>query len=176
MNRPKSVPRHAGFTMIELLIVLLIAMVLLTLSAPEILKYYIRSQLEGIAREVSVTMQRARYQAIRSSQNVQVCANETDGVITALGGSIELPATVSFGAPALSIPSVLTGDCFVFRPDGSVEETGAFRIQDVRGNFLEIWVSPQATARVQVRKWDENDGKWYTRGDKVWEWNTGKIL
>jgi len=178
MNRPKSVPRQAGFTMIELLTVLLIAMVLLTLSAPEILKYYVRSQLEGLAREVSATLQRARYQAIRSSQNVQVCANEADRVITTPGTSLDLPDAVSFGAPPSfdAIDTELTGGCFVFLPDGSVDKTGAFRFQDVRGNFLEIQVEPQATARVQVRKWDEDANDWFTRGDKVWEWKTGKVL
>jgi general secretion pathway protein H len=178
MNRPKSVPRHAGFTLIELLVVMLVAMVLLTLSAPELMKYYIRSQLEGLAREASITMQRARYQAIRSSQNVQVCANKTDRVITAPGASLDLPESVSFGEPPSADPIEGTDDCLVFLPDGSVQEMGAFRIQDVRGNFLEIRVWPQATARVQVRKWDETDSQWHTReqGGKAWEWKTGNLL
>jgi prepilin-type N-terminal cleavage/methylation domain-containing protein len=177
MNRPKSVPRNAGFTLIELLVVMLVAMVLLTLSAPELMKYYIRSQLEGLAREVSITLQRARYQAIRSSQEVQVCTNEADRVITAPGASLDLPESVSFGAPPAADPSEVT-DCFVFLPDGSVRKPGVFRIQDVRGNFLEIQVKPQATARVQVLKWDETESKWYTReqGGKAWEWKTGNLL
>jgi prepilin-type N-terminal cleavage/methylation domain-containing protein len=182
MNRPKSVPRHAGFTLIELLVVMLVAMVLLTLSAPELMKYYIRSQLEGLAREASITMQRARYQAIRSSQDVQVCANAADRVITAPGASLDLPDSVSFGAPpsfdAIDIKAPGGGNCFTFRPDGSVQYGGAFRIQDVRGNFLEIQVGPVATARVQVRKWDETESDWYTReqGGKAWEWKTGNLL
>jgi prepilin-type N-terminal cleavage/methylation domain-containing protein len=178
MNRPKSVPRHAGFTLIELLVVMLIAMVLLTLSAPELLKYYIRSQLEGLARETAISLQRARYRAIKDSLQVQVCAKTDEGVITVPGGSLELPRTISFDAPGSLDPVTLTGDCFVFLPDGSVRETGAIRLADVRGNFLEIRVQPQATARVQVLKWDDDDGEWYSRdqGGKAWEWKTGKLL
>ena len=178
MNRPRSVPRHAGFSMIELLVILLIAMILLTISAPELLKYYIRSQLEGFARETSLVMQRARYRAIKDTQQTQVCADLAGGLITSPAGAIELPDSVRFEAPPPLDAVTVPGNCFVFLTDGSVDEPGAFRIADIRGNFLEIRVEPKATARVQVRKWDEAEGDWYTRdqGGKAWEWKTGKIL
>jgi len=165
--------------LIELLVVLLIAMILLTLSAPELLKYYIRSQLEGLARETALTLQRTRFRAIKQSQPMQVCADVAGGVITAPGGALELPDGVRFEAPpSQTVIDRLTGNCFVFLPDGSVQELGAFRIADVRGNFLEIRVEPQATARVHVLKWDETAEDWYTRdqGGKAWEWKTGKLL
>lgn len=178
MNRPKSVSRDAGFTMIELLVVLLVALVLMTLSAPELLKYYIRSQLEGVARQTSFILQKARFEAIKNSQQMEVCANTTDKVVTGLGQTIELPDSVSFEAPSSEPPITVPDDCFTFLSDGSVKETGAFRFADVRGNFLEVDVAPKATARVQVRKWDETVNKWYTRdqGGKAWEWKTGNLL
>jgi prepilin-type N-terminal cleavage/methylation domain-containing protein len=188
MNRPQSVSRDAGFTMIELLVVLLVALVLMMLSAPELMKYYIRSQLEGVTRQTSFILQKARFQAIKNSQEVEICADTAGRVVTGLGQTIELPDSVSFGAPASEDPTV-TGDCFVFLADGSVkfmadgvvvedEEPRPFRFADVRGNFLEVQVAPRATARVQVLKWNEEDNAWYTRdqGGKAWEWKTGNLL
>jgi prepilin-type N-terminal cleavage/methylation domain-containing protein len=40
----------------------------------------------------------------------------------------------------------------VFQPNGSVAEQGAFRIADVRSNFLEVRVAPAATGRIEIRK------------------------
>lgn len=179
MNRPESVSRHAGFTMIELLVVLLVALVLMLLSAPELMRYYIRSQLEGVARETSFVLQRAKYRAIKNGQPVQICADEAGRVVTGPSHPVELEDSVKFEAPSGQGAAVMVpGNCFVFLPDGSVEETGAFRFADVRGNFLEVRVEPLATARVQVRKWDETDNEWYTRdqGGKAWEWKTGNLL
>lgn len=178
MNRPKAVSRDAGFTMIELLTIMLVALVLMMLSYPELLKYHIRSQLEGVTRQTTYVLQRAKYRAIKNSQPVQICADTAGRVVTGLGETIELEDSVKFEAPPAQDVITVTGNCFTFLPNGSVEETGAFRFADVRGNFLEVRVEPQATARVQVRKWDETDNEWYTRdqGGKAWEWKTGHLL
>jgi prepilin-type N-terminal cleavage/methylation domain-containing protein len=186
MNRPKSGGQDAGFTLIELLTVLAIALVVLALGSVPLMKMYIRFQLEGMAQGASVAMQQARLQAIRRSQQAQVCA-QVDAVtglgriVATRGGGvqfarIELSKTVRFGAPGSQPAITVPGDCFTFLPDGSVTATGAFRLADVRGNFLEIRVEPQATARVQLRKWDETDSQWYTRdqGGKAWEWSVVK--
>ena len=174
MNRPKSVSRDAGFSMIELLTVLLVGLVLMMLSAPELMKYYIRSQIEGVTREVSFVLQRARYRAIKHSQEVQVCGDAAAGFVTGPGVPVDLPKSVSL----YEITFTSGGNCFIFQPDGSVKEIGAFRFSDVRGNLLEVDVSPQATARVQVRKYNETEDKWFTRdqGDNAWEWKTGNLL
>ena len=110
---------------------------------------------------------------------MQICADEAGRVVTGPSHPVELEDSVKFEAPSGQGAAVMVpGNCFVFLPDGSVEETGAFRFADVRGNFLEVRVEPLATARVQVRKWDETDNEWYTRdqGGKAWEWKTGNLL
>jgi prepilin-type N-terminal cleavage/methylation domain-containing protein len=67
----------------------------------------------------------------------------------------------------------------IFQGDGSVPVlgTGAFRFGDESGNFLEVRVSPAATARVEVRKCfactDANDpDDWHANGEggKAWTW------
>lgn len=62
----------------------------------------------------------------------------------------------------------------VFQPNGSVADEGAFRIADLRGNFLEVRVAPAATGRIEIRKWQ--DEVWRGTGDPTdpdfiaWKW------
>lgn len=70
----------------------------------------------------------------------------------------------------------------VFETDGSIRAIGAFRFGDNQGNFLEVRVSPQATGRTEVRKFNDDlvnpeDGSFYhpkgnrATGDAIWEWD-----
>lgn len=64
-------------------------------------------------------------------------------------------------------------DQAIFEPDGSINDAGAFRFGDQRGNFLEVRVDPPATARIEVRKWtDEGGGAWQSQGEggATWKW------
>lgn len=182
MILPRRVRGNAGFTLVELLVVLAVGMILVLVSYPELAKYYTRSQLEGTAQQLSLMMQKARYQAIKTGQATTVCADTANRRVLAAGltllPQVELPKAISFGAPAPQTAITVTGNCFGFNPDGSVAEVGSFRLVDQNANYLELRVDPQATARVQVRKWDATDSQWYTRnqGGKAWEWNTNTIF
>jgi len=73
----------------------------------------------------------------------------------------------------------------VFQGDGSALATGAFRIGagELGGretNYLEVIVSPAATARIQLRKWRgstggacDDDVNWHTNGEGggAWKWS-----
>ena len=59
----------------------------------------------------------------------------------------------------------------IFDPDGSIRDTGALRMHDRGGNFLEVRVEPQATARVEVRKWDGSAWRAQGEGGSTWDWN-----
>lgn len=58
----------------------------------------------------------------------------------------------------------------VFMPNGSIDVPGAFRLADERGNFLEVQAAPQATARIELRKW--NGTVWQAQGEggETWDW------
>lgn len=70
-----------------------------------------------------------------------------------------------------------------FQPDGSVADAGAFRVGDVRENFLEIRVDSPASGRIELRKWQTMAAAgvakddWYGSGDPgdegfvPWKWN-----
>ncbi|HEV7509652.1 MAG TPA: GspH/FimT family pseudopilin [Thermoanaerobaculia bacterium] len=182
MNPLKRVRGNAGFTLVELLVVLAIGAILALVSYPELAKYYTRSQLEGTTQQLSLVMQKARYQAIKTRQATQVCADTANRRVlstsTTLLPQVELPKAIRFGAPAPQAAITVTANCFTFNSDGSVTEAGSFRLVDQNSNYLEVRVEPQATARVQVRKWDATDSQWYTRnqGGKSWQWNTNTIF
>ena len=88
-----------------------------------------------------------------------------------------LPAGVSFSAPGAqppvfgftALPAHLWNGA-VFRADGSVEDLGAIRFGDQRGNYLEARVERAATARISLRKWDGSN--WWAQGGggKTWDW------
>lgn len=69
----------------------------------------------------------------------------------------------------------------MFNPDGSIAVIGGFRFADIKGNVLEVRVSPQATARIELRKFDPdwvdpedptNQFRAQREGGEPWDWNT----
>jgi prepilin-type N-terminal cleavage/methylation domain-containing protein len=183
MNWPKGFRGKAGFSLVELLVVLAVGMILVLATYPELARYYVRSQLEGTIQELALMMQKARYQAIKANTQTKVCADTTLKQVsvtlgTTLLSQVTLPKAITFGAPGAQTAITVTANCFTFNTDGSVAEVGSFRMVDNNTNYLEIRVDPQATARVEVRKWDTTDSQWYTRnqGGKAWTWNTGKLF
>ena len=97
-----------------------------------------------------------------------------------IGGTFSLPSGLSFAAhDGTDDAKVAEGfedvtwsgtNVAVFESDGSVSKLGAFRTGDLEGNYLEIRVEPQATARVEIRKWD--GAEYLAQGDKgkTWKW------
>lgn len=112
-------------------------------------------------------------------------------------GAIPLPEGVRFWGPdddepggpdavnqLTEVPDEDVPNVAVMQIDGSIRDLGAFRLgfrndEDDPGNFFEVRVAPQATARVQIRKYDPDralgpDGThYYTRDQdgEPWEWN-----
>ena len=58
----------------------------------------------------------------------------------------------------------------VFDSDGSVRVVGAFRTGDLEGHDLEVRIEPQATARVEIRKWDGTEYLAQGEKGKTWQW------
>lgn len=202
--------RFAGFTLIELLVVMAILAVAMLLGIPAIQNLIVRSKTEGFAREVAVSLQRARLEAIKMNRagaafldpdsGQLVVFIDADGALDG-GGSRDFapdpdqprgsadyllarltpPSNVEFRSPDGGGGAVVDftdnggNQWLIFRPDGSVVDTGAFRIGDIRGNFLEIEVSPAATGRIRLHKYQ--DEEWLSTVDpsdpnyKPWKWN-----
>jgi len=70
-------PRDAGFTIFELLIVLLIAGIILGLGAPSFGEFRRNARLTGAANDLLVAGQLARTEAIKRQTSVSICASST---------------------------------------------------------------------------------------------------
>ena len=62
--------RLAGFTLIELMVVLILFGVVALISFPALQNAIARSRLEGTVRQVGILMQTSRYEAIKNSTPV----------------------------------------------------------------------------------------------------------
>jgi len=209
MHRSNRQRPRSGFTLIEMIVIVAVIGIMATIGIPNLLRVVHRAKIEGIARETSSLMQRARSESVRQNvptvvrfdlvRNEVVAFADVDGLTVVdppdsifnpvVGephrttdyeiGRYQLPNLVSFQAPAADGDGPVknftaAGAEFValFNPNGAIEDTGAVRFGDLRGNFLEIRVEPAATARVQMRKWDPDINEWQTRNqnDKPWVW------
>jgi prepilin-type N-terminal cleavage/methylation domain-containing protein len=105
-------------------------------------------------------------------------------------GRVRLPSGVFFwgaGDPAPEGEQAVAGftavagqtpNAAILQSNGTVRDAGAFRFGDERTNYLEVFVSPAATAKIQLRKHqpdreDPPDDTYYFppgEGDSRWIW------
>ncbi len=125
-----------------------------------------------------------------ADRNGATLADPPDGVFSPVAGqpakttdywlgSFDLPAGIEVDAPGSQDPidafSTIDNDgteeqVAIFISDGSISAVGGIRLGDARGNFFEVRVAPQGTARIQVRKWDEIEREWFEKGEDGHQW------
>jgi prepilin-type N-terminal cleavage/methylation domain-containing protein len=190
-----------GFTLIEMLVVMALMLALVALGIPSLQNALHQSKMRGMVQEITVALRLARIDAIKTSSQgiVQIVPStgpdkpalvrafsdrDSDGKLGAgepVLASFVLPTGVTFenSAGLLDKDSVegFSADpaggpnMAIFRRDGSIADIGGFRISDPYGNQMEVRVEPAATARIEVRKFE--NGAYVANGDngKAWTWN-----
>ncbi|HXT50259.1 MAG TPA: GspH/FimT family protein [Thermoanaerobaculia bacterium] len=180
-----------GFTLVELIIVLVIIGIAAVIGMPALLNAIRRAETEGGVRQATVELRAARLEAVKHSATVYVEADfAKDQLVTwrennltaGLSADDEqlrrmpLPAKLYFWGPgdaAAEGPDATfpaSTPVLTFLPDGSIDEEAALRFGDGR-NYLEVRVAPRATARVTMLKYNGTD--WLKQGenDKRWTWD-----
>jgi len=155
-SRPRA-RRGAGFTLIELLLVIVIIGVLATMAVPAFIEMLWRSKVEMAARQTTIQMRAARFQAIQEADEFGVWADFANNRIV-LGRpadpadppdlwaeirAFELPGGIVFQGPGDAAPNgaeavvfpppyddnedAVLGGWVVFNPDGSSDAEGQIR-------------------------------------------------
>lgn len=211
MKNQESRIRERGFTLVEVLVVAVILLIITLMAAPYLATQVQRSKLIGAANQAVGVMRLARMDAIKRSQCAMVVIDPAQGRMEAISdrdadcvpsaadvriGEAVLPKQVTFSAPggkagALSVKGFTTRaglpSMAVFQSDGSIRAVGAFRFEAFelggrKANWLEVNVSPAATARIELRKWKgpdnpddaalNNDLNWHANGEGgSWSWS-----
>ena len=121
--RPRARPRHAGFTLIELMITVAIVAILAAIALPSYRNYVIRGQLVSATNGLS---------AVQANMERYFQDNRT--YLAANGFTPPCATAVPYGTFSVSCPTVLTATTFTLEADGS-GSTAAFKFFiDQQGN------------------------------------------
>jgi type II secretory pathway pseudopilin PulG len=82
MNRTQGRSGAAGFTLLEVLIILALIAIMVAIGVPSLQRYVYQGRIEGIARQTAMLMNRARMEAVRRGVPVVVRADyDSDQII-----------------------------------------------------------------------------------------------
>lgn len=183
----KNHPR-TGFTIIEMLIVLVVVGIVVAMAAPKIdtVKYRLESDMQG----VGMALMAAERQAITQQHDVIVTFDVEQGVIHIIDDNnnngvrdtgerergISLSEGVVFGrgsAPArpmgpepVTFKKIVNGQpALVFHRDGSGSEAGGFYITSTRE--VASGTKPEDSRAIEMER-ATGRGTWYRYGPPVW--------
>ena len=160
-----SLRGRAGFTLIEMLIVLALMGVLLLLTAPTLVTLMHRSRIEGSAQQVAILLRQMRFEAIKRSTPVEVRLSDPTTAATAIGPMVRLATGVTFDSTL--DPRCI--DSLSLQPNGGVNTDRAFCLADRYGNQMMVYVWPKATAQVRLLKKENGDFQPQGQGGQAWQ-------
>ncbi len=194
-----------GFSLIELLVAMVLFTILVGLGWPSLQKLIVRKKLEAVTFETSTVFAIARLEAIKTGRPTVVRVNPATKTVQAFVDddqngdrngaervlrSYQLPRFIGFGGPPTEPPPTSSSvfgftlapggrpNQVVFNADGSVRDTGAFRLREVKPanptkeNYFEVRMPVQAATSVKIRKWDPESSQWKEQGEggDKWQW------
>lgn len=124
MRMGKHNQRISGFTVLELMVAIGIAMVVLGIAVPSFLTWLPTLRLSSAARQVATDLQVARMKAISQNASYTVTFNTSTGIYTYGADSRDVGALY----PGITISSAPTNP--VFTPRGTASTTGTITLSN----------------------------------------------
>lgn len=144
---------HAGFTLIELMVALAIAVILLVIAAPAYVRWMADAETQSGAASVAEGIRRAQAEAIKRNENVEFALNPSAGWQVQLQGTTTAldRSTFSSGSAQASFAAAPAGAAIVtFSPLGRVwtdDGTPSGKNQDGSDPLTQVDVSNSAGSR-----------------------------
>ena len=142
-----------GFTLIELIVVMVLLGILLAIAAPSMLRWRESAQIKGVARDILGGLRQARSMAVALTQDVTASLNLDSRVFSYNGVTRVLSSDVAIAADN-DTSLVSTGTkVTTFHPQGSCSDPIYIRVNNDQN--LEIQIDSMATglARLQDFPW-----------------------
>jgi len=134
---PLEVGRDSGFSLLELLLVLLILGVFAAVSTPAISRLLNTITVRSRIQEIVSTLRYARLLSISRGQKVQVALNTVDGLVFRLSGGVEEERIINLGEDDRL---TMEPDVITFYPESQV--TAAGLTVDIGNQHREIILDP----------------------------------
>lgn len=180
LGRARRRRSRDGFTLLEMLVVMGVIAVVTLIGMPYFFHILRIAKFDNGVTQMSLLVQRARYEAVRRGEPTTVEIDLADSSIFAVDADDDLiqimllPEGLTFGGPAAD-PAAVDGfgadSKLQFSTTGAADAAGAFRVGDTYENYLEIRIDPPATGQANVLKWVDTDLDWKEEDeDGGWEW------
>jgi prepilin-type N-terminal cleavage/methylation domain-containing protein len=149
--------KDRGFTIIELIVVIIIAGILVAIAMPAFRNLFAKSRLEEARNQVIGFYQGAHRYATTTGVDYVLQVDETNGRFRCLADTTSAVARDSLVlCSGLDLSHGAAGSLsFILQPDGFVRYTDTltrFSITDEKtGNLLEFYISPLGTVEVEKK-------------------------
>jgi len=147
-REPRGRPGSAGFTLIEIIVVLAILSVATALVLPSVGRGTESVQVRSQAGRIAALLREARLQAVTQRRATRVTLDRARNTVTLTAGDPDHPLRELEVPPGLRVSVAIGGDTLTFSSRGLTRET-RWLVEAAGGRRLAIDVDP-ITGRVTV--------------------------
>lgn len=152
---------HQGFTLMEMMIVVVVIGVIAAMAVPSFLSYLPKLRVKTTAREIVSQLRLARSKSVAERRPYGVHFNVAQNVFTVFADT-DNPAAVTFGLADSTIQvdtleadvalnsCTYTNDCVIFNATGAASTSGEIKVVTADGSILMSINTLASTGRVRL--------------------------